>query len=945
MEYLCTVLLSIGCLAGADAIEKKKIQLGHLVILSIVRFFICYVISSGILFWSNFFSVQKATLLTLVISCVALVYGVKKNGIHGITVQCNLSSSYLPLFAIIIMALFNSGHFGFFGMGQDQGVYQTEAINLYYGIPMKGVIIDEYDELNEGEYKNYYKDWIKGKLGYDLLADNTAVPGIEINNIHSDVEGNWHGIPTFAAMLALSAKIFGVSSMQILGGILFICFLCIVEFILASQKIHQAVRMLCIVLLGLSPEIIWVKKSALTEIFLAVLIVTYLYYLMVGSEKELLKSVYPVIAFSYFHVTIFTMMPAFVINYWLLYFRTKKKDFLFCVKKIIIGYLTGFFMMWSVQPNYTLRNYKNGLFFLSFHQIVILAVLASIVVWLVTDIIKKVGWRIFVSDKVYFAIVRCLCIVGVGFIFFQAGIKQYNDYEYKMLTLVCFSVLSGVIILPAVLVKLCGNKCIFTDSKMILINMFVWCIIIYSAVMRRDVQYYYYYGRYLMPYISIIVILFTLLMKSNRYFQIAGLICGICILFPYAHVLRENNDDSRMEWHVLDEVLNNSEGAASIFIEPDIAKLLYYPIKAATGAKVYPIMNTLDDTLEYIPEKNKSQCLYITGNMTEDHNSWLKLRYRNISVYEEDNLSCRSKWLGLVTDINLEQQYTVSVYELENETNYIESKSEEAFLIGWAGANDLGFRWVNADESSIGCYLTKDDYLMEIGIGNAIPFGKISKDKIEVKVYLNDVLFHEMIFTEANTNEPQQIEIPEKLVNSGYNCILFKSDAWSPAEYGGEDRSNYGFSVDYIQFMHKGTIVVKADSKINYLDGWNAVNDQGNRWSGEYSTLKCNLFKCNYLMCLEPGDVIPFDLISQDNIRVKIYINGKYIQDIEYTRDNVLEKKQIHIPKNVLNEGSNEIVFKSNAWSPVEYGSTDPGRYGFSISCIKFIEESSERSR
>lgn len=819
MRYLCVVLLSIGCLMGIQYIEKDDdIYLGPFVILSVIDYFMCYVLVSGFLFWINFYSIKKAAVLTFLIVFSLFVYMIKRSGIHTKKIYSGIKSVYMSLIVVFVLAIFNRGNFGYFGMGQDQGVYQVEAVNLYYNIPMKGVIVDEYDELPEGKYKDYYLDMVMRGMegGYDLLKNSTYVPGVSTKKISSQAEGLWHGIPTYPSILALTAKIFGIENMHVLGTIFFICLLCITEFILDRSGVHKIVRALSIVLLGLSPEVIWIKKSTLTEGFLAVLVVTYLYYMSASNKKEWKKSVFPVVTYCYFHVSAFTMMPIFVINYWLMYFRTKDKGYLKCAQIIIAGYVSGFFMMWTVQPRYTLLNYRGAVKIVPLNMFIPLVILAGIVSWTLTHYLAKRGNKINFNDKQITSVIKYVCAAGALFILGFALYNQYSTQDFIMQTLICYAVLSGVVLLPVLFIEILKNRYELDNKLLVVLTMFTWCIIIYSAVMKRNVQFYYYYSRYLMPFISIIIILFALLIR-RYYYQVLCLLVGIILMLPYAETLRVNKDDTRMQWSCLTDIIHSADGATAVLLDQDLGFALYYPLKASIKAKVYPVPDTYEETLKYIPESNLSKLIYISSREIEDSNDWMKLIYRNTTIYElDDNVSNRSTWSGLVKDINNEGEYEVTVYQSRDETGRMEAAdqtADTAFISGWSPVNTLGFRWTAAGEAKIRCYLKEDDYTMKIVTGDTMPLEALSINSIKVEVFVNGQYINEYEYTEDNIHEDWEIQIDKKFVNDGYNEVSFKSNMWSPAECGSRDQNHYGFSVDYIQMLREGEADITSDMK------------------------------------------------------------------------------------------------------------------------------------
>lgn len=805
MMYLLVVLCSMALLIFAQCmVEKKNIEIVLAGVLSVVYYFCIYVAVSGVLFVLGIFSLGRSTAAVFLITCVISAVLIYKRGIKSvgdIQVEWDARASVWSYLVIAVIALFTMGHFEFFGMGQDQGVYQTEAINLYYNITDKQQNIPEYDELEKGEYKTFYQQSIRSLGGFDLLVDSTMIPGCEIDSQTSDAEGMWHGIPTFASILGLSAKMFGIEHMSYIQGIFFVCVLLLLEFILRDLKVGTYLRMLCLTISGISPQIMWVKKSTLTEEFLTLLITAFLYFILNKKREKKMLAVIPIIIFCFFHVTIFTMMPIFVLIFWYLFVTTGQKQYLRCSASIILGYFLGFFMMFFLQPRYTLLNYQQGMPFVPLDLIPVLVVCVCIGALLVNVLIGKKITKVIDTQGFIRGYLKYLSLLPILLIVIRILINNYTYHQLTLVTIVCYAVLTGVFLLPVILCLLISKKYDFDETIGILGLLFSWCIVIYSLVMKRDIHYYYYYGRYLVPYLSIIVLFFVSLVRNKKWkLQFLPLIMGSVILLPFAGVLLVNQDDSRMEWKTLGEVMEAADDAQVILLDSDLMQLFYFPLKAVSGAKVYPVMNELDTTLQSIPS-SEGRTLYLSKNTAKDNDSWMRILYRNETYSEEDGLNHVSRLLGLVTDIAVESQYGITVYEMERESQMISAASMNAFCEGWTYADGQGLRWMNGGESSLKCYLDKDNYVMTIYNGYTIPFGYISKNNLQVKVYLNDMYIYMLDYNAQNASEPKKVILPKQYVAEGSNIITFEYDTWSPAEYGSADKSNYGISISGIEFV------------------------------------------------------------------------------------------------------------------------------------------------
>ena len=803
MEYLLLVLCSMILLGVIQCMLIKKVEIARIIVFSAAGYFAMYTIVSGIFHMMGQFTIMRASIVVLLIHLVICIVLYLKKGIKNIGIEMAIKDSWVSYLAILFVCIFATGHFEFFGMGQDQGVYQTEAINLFYNSTNWENSISEYDELAEGEYKDFYRDEVWDLGGYDIKLRSKEVPGCTVDDATSESLGMWHGIPTFASILALSAKMFGIDHMMYIQMLFFICFLFVIEFILADMKIGVYLRTLMLLLVGVSPQVIWVKKSSLTEMFLALLIAVYLYFILDKNNERKALAVIPVTVFCFFHVTIYVMMPIFVLNFWYLFLTTGNRKYLKCTGGIISVFAVGFFMMWGVQPQYTISNYHHGLFILPLKIIPFFVVAACVVAGLVTAILAKKVVKTVDTDKLLKRVFQYGSIIAVLFVVFYAAINHYTGDQVKMITLISYCILTGIFLLPSIASVFIFKRFTFDHTVGILGLMFIWCILIYSVFMVKDIRHYYYYGRYLVPYLSVVILLFAYLFKDkNRDMGYILPLVGFLILLPFANVLRENQDDSKIEWSVFSDVIETAESAQVVLLDSDLMRLFYFPLRSSTGAKVYPVKDDLETTIAQVPQEG-DHYLYITNESVEEENLWLRTLYRNRTYFQEDDLNNTSEWLGLVTDISYKGEYGIAVYRVETGTKNIVAGSDQVKFQGWADKDAYGFRWTNAKEAFVSCYLNENDYTMTIYNGHEIPFDQISAKEINVKVYLNENYIQTISYTADNSGMVQDVKLPSEWILKGINTIKFECDTWSPSEYGSADNSNYGFSISSIEFTEQ----------------------------------------------------------------------------------------------------------------------------------------------
>lgn len=198
--------------------------------------------------------------------------------------------------------------------------------------------------------------------GYDLYDSN--IPTLEETNKLSPVSGIFHGIPTFPAFLGLFIKLFGLSNMQMIQSIFYLCSVFFVLFTAENFNLKKSSEILSVSIAALSPVVIWVTKSALTEAFLCLIFSGFLFFITDKENKASgILSVLMIWAFSFFHVTIYTIIPLFIVIYFIMYFETENRRYIYYNILSVVGFVIGITMMMYISPIYTFNNIQNGLKF------------------------------------------------------------------------------------------------------------------------------------------------------------------------------------------------------------------------------------------------------------------------------------------------------------------------------------------------------------------------------------------------------------------------------------------------------------------------------------------------------------------------------------------------------------------------------------------------------
>lgn len=324
MIAVLTIISIVLMYLAMSCVYYKKDAI-ELAVLAVSYFLFAYILGSGLLFWLDIFSIINGVVISIVMGVLFNAYlllVIKKKP----TISYDYRKSIIPLIIFIIVLPVSFSKFGYFGMGQDQGVYQTKALELIYGNNSNVVDFDEFDDLDvEMDIATFKGDVGDNLLGYYVY--DPKVPSLNQEDYKGVLSGVFHGIPTFAAILALYGSIFGYSHMSGVQTIIFFCAIFLMYYIARNLKIKKFLAMLATFMFAISPIVLWSSKSALTEMFIAVIILMYIFILTDEEHKTFAwLSFVPIAVFSFYHITIYTVMPMFFITYIGLYFTTKDKQ-------------------------------------------------------------------------------------------------------------------------------------------------------------------------------------------------------------------------------------------------------------------------------------------------------------------------------------------------------------------------------------------------------------------------------------------------------------------------------------------------------------------------------------------------------------------------------------------------------------------------------------------
>lgn len=628
----------------AVAVSKEEMNIIKSILFTIVGYVFSHIVFSGGLFWLDQYSIKRTVFLCMMFWLILDIVAIVKH--RKLQIDWNIKQYVLPIIISLVSLPFVIQTFEFYGFGQDEGVYQTQAICFIYGITERQLDIEEYYHLEsaygqerlelvtgEDYLAGFYKVYDEDGEYYTLQSEDQAI---------SERSGVFHGIPTFSALLALWGYMFGIRHMMGINTVLYLCSIFMVALVCDRFKLKAIGKAGSLMIFALSPLVIWVSKSALTEIGLTLIWLVFLYFLLGEEKKEILMSAVCIFLYAFYHVSIYAFMPLYVLLYIGLYVYSKNKEYMIAMIGSVFGYVMGYWMMMTVGPQYTVHNYRRIYHLFMTAENVPFIIMAVCVIVIFSGLIllnkknifhikwneKKVAWgiRIFIGISIAVLVYRLM----------RTGI---NLHQLSNVTLISYFVLTGIIISGLVF----ANMFIFTeqwikDKKLsVLFSIFLYCIIVYSVYFVPVAPYYYYYTRYLVMYLPLIAIMGGIILNRNRMWM--GVITvGSSVLFmlPYDFCLMEQKDDSRVEWNTLSDLAESFNENDKLVMDDELFQYYYFPLKAMAGVDIYPVFEELDMELSELSEAG-TRVYYLTVNNAAQVEGNYNLKLRIVNTKSEDD--------------------------------------------------------------------------------------------------------------------------------------------------------------------------------------------------------------------------------------------------------------------------------------------------------------------
>lgn len=818
-----TICSGVGFLAaiGCAGLYDRKSSFLKPFVCGTVFYFFCYILWSMLLFVTNQFTLFRAVLGTAVVlvallTAAALLLRRK----HGTLIRLlhwdeSVRTVWIPLVIVLVALPLILTKNELFGMGQDQGVYQVVAINLMNGLTDRQQDFAEYYNLSSAD-QTEFADAVRNYLvGYDIAPEE--YPDTVYDRNISPISGIYHGIPTYAAMLALFGKLFGISHMIHLETVIWVCMIFLVSFVCRQMQWKRCTEFLACAVCAASPIVIWVAKSSLTELFLAVILLAFVLLITAPNRSHGL-SILPVAVFACYHVSIYTMIPLFVVLYGALYLFRRKREYAVLMLATIPLYLASYFAMRHVQPFYTMNNYRDlfvgGITVYNITTVVTVVCMAAFLIcgvycWILFRREKTFDAAAFLEQaqqkpwvKAIFILFMFAPVVYVLLKAFSRGMVG----ELRYLTLTGYAIQTGFFLLPIVcIIALFRMKFVLEKPEtMVLYAMFLYCILVYSAFLRFEIQYYYYYARYLAPFVPIAVLFAAMILdKYNWKLTVPVLTAGLLVVAPFDKFLSRAKDDTRMEWSILMELGEKIKSGDCVVVDTDLMPQLYLPLRSMTGAAMYPELENAVEQVDDLSEEYDTVYYLTTDTAMLQYSDSYRCVYRNTAHHSEDDLNHNGKLFPMALGF-LEYEEPVCLYQYTaNRLSYRAADCYETEYVGF-GALEGDFCWSVAEDASVFCTLHPDNYLMQFEMGCTIPLEQLGKKELTVSVYVNNALAGELVIDENSNGGTLSLPISSLLLlDDAQNQVMLRCELWDASTVTPNDKRQLGFPLKSLRFIRK----------------------------------------------------------------------------------------------------------------------------------------------
>ena len=508
---------------------------------------------------------------------------------------------FLLVLVLLVAGILTMNKNEMYGMGQDEGTYQIKAMLIMSGDTAYRTSLPEYDILENPDDRQKYLDFV-----YE--QNNIYLPKVEwetdVDATHFEhIDGAIHGLPTFSFMLAGWGKAFGLKNMLGIQSVGLIIAIILTWMTCRNLKLSTGLTFAVSLSTALSPIVVWLGKSSLTEIWLMLFVIWILELMTSDSYLSPWLIWIPMTLFAFMHISLFAYMPMYIVLFWCAYLKSDNKGY---IVSSIVSCITFFISnLWAatIASYYTYGNYTflfklfknlldedNLLPFLLIVSIVTVIISVALVNNKVKAQAKKLLERVEQGEKINIFLLRVFLVLTTLFFVYKGfvGAPQKTFVEYLQIS--GFIYMTGMIAIPIIwLMMFIKPKCVFNEkNKVILGIMFLYGVIFYSCVMRWKLRHYYYYARYAALFVPIIMIFFAMIVRKWGKKQILLWIFIIVTFLPYDKTLFKGKDHSRANWEYVERMAACIKPNSALVVGPEELEVVFmFPLKTLSGCSIF----------------------------------------------------------------------------------------------------------------------------------------------------------------------------------------------------------------------------------------------------------------------------------------------------------------------------------------------------------------------
>lgn len=806
MELWFLVIPIIGLIFLSLNYRYEEINIIKQSAISVTIFWILYSVLAGICFMFDAFSFAAVLITELAIALVIFVVLLSKKGWRKLKISFEKERDIIILVLLFVAFLLTVNKFELYDTGQDQGLYQIEALELYMGNFEVQHDFEEYQILEDAADKEaYYRMLDEVWVGYyPLSAGEYTDPGEAI----SEVSGMYHGVQTFPAMLALISRLFGMEHMMQLQTILYLCSIILLYYTMCDMNVAKIRRTLLTMVFMLSPLVLWISKNTYTEMFLGLMVTFYLFTLFERNEKKWMMCV-PLIGFSFVHVSFLIIWPIFWVANTVLYIYKKNKQYVWANIGAATGVIVGYIMMSIIAPEYFYDNCKrlflgnvvtNSNLIVWIVSIALLSCVISMVFLKIkTDKIKglleklqNINW--IIPTMIVLAIIYWI-VYGAKMGYFmlpemtnKPEIVQYYGQgmmAYTHLAIYACALATGFVILPCVLgcMLVKAKQIVAHVNNYVLVLIFMYIVVLQSVLFREEICYYFYYSRYLLYYIPIICLVAAVCFEkwNNRIAVLAALL-SISSMLYFDVTIIENKDNTKMEWETVMDLSQCIEDDAAIIICGEGMQSVLGPqLRVLTDEDVFPMFEDLCEQVQML--HNHYDKIYVLSEADfvsrEIDRRVLNVVYRDSYQYSMAPMFTWGIYPMEIEPISKDVlMYEIDIYESGEEILFTtENRNADKYVTQGLSHNEQTFAWTVGNKLDMQFWM--DSEMVGSDAKACFEVLYVYNGPQEVQVVVNDELIDTVTVVNGEMLE-FTFEVPQEVVN----IELIFPNAVSPMELG-----------------------------------------------------------------------------------------------------------------------------------------------------------------